>query len=99
MLQTSQSSAYETTWILQQETHWECGSQFTVACLLHENMTWMPLIQDHLVFFNCQMEDQLLMMLVSKHPVCSASVQLHLATSTTHPWTQPQFLHFRHMHA
>jgi hypothetical protein len=86
MLQTSEYSAYETTSILQQETHWECGSQFSVACLLHEDMTWMPLIQDHIVFFSCQMEDQLLIMPVSKHPVCSASVHLHLAASTTHPW-------------
>jgi hypothetical protein len=31
------------------------------------------------------MEDQLLMMLVSKQPVCSAQVQLYLAASTTHP--------------
>jgi hypothetical protein len=42
MLQTSEYSAYETTWILQQETHWECSPQFSVACLLREDMTWMP---------------------------------------------------------
>jgi hypothetical protein len=50
MLQTSEYSAYETTWILQQEMHWECDSQFSVARLLREDMTWMPSIQDHLVF-------------------------------------------------
>jgi hypothetical protein len=84
MLQTSQYSAYETTWILQQETHWECGSQFSVACLLHEDMTWMPLIQDHIVFFNCQMEDQLVAHDAQYvQPVCS------------YIWLHPQHTHGR----
>jgi hypothetical protein len=45
----------------------------------------MSLIQDCIAQSDCQMEDQLLMMLASKQPVCSAQVQLYLAASTGHP--------------